>query len=351
MRAAVYHGAKDVRVQDVPEPGDPGPGEVLLKVLRAGLCGTDSAEYLLGPTTIPLFHRHHASGHLGPVVLGHEFLARVVSVGSGVDPQLIGQRVVPGAGVYCRDCDWCQSGRPNLCARYYTLGLQANGGLAELVRAPATICVPVPDGCTDDAAAMAQPLSVALHALDRAGLSPSETLAVFGAGGIGGFLIAGAAARGCTSITAIDIAAAQLDSAGRLGATHTLNARDDDVLESIRAATDGRGVHVAAEASGAAGALATAIAATERGGRTLLVGIPKTDTPVNTADVTLRELTLIGTVAHICDTNLPEALNILTDHPQLSTVVDRVIDLDQLVGDGLEPLANGEVVGKVLVRP
>ena len=350
MKAAVYYGSGDVRVTSVPHPGQPAAGEVLLEVIRGALCGTDSAEYSYGPVVIPVHRIHPGSGHSGPVILGHEFLGRVHAVGVGVTELQLGQRVVSGSGVFCGTCSWCRAGRPNLCARYYTLGLQANGGLAEMVRVPAVICVPVPEGCPDDAAAMAQPLSVALHALDRSRLTADETLVVSGVGGIGGFVVAAAAARGCRRIIAVDIAAAQLESAQRLGATDVIDARDGDVANAILAGTRQEGADVVAEASGAPGALATAVDVTRRGGRTVLVGIPKSPPIVDTADVTLRELELIGTVAHICDQNLPEALQILTSTPSLGAVVDRVIDLDDVVTHGLEPLRRGQVGGKVLIR-
>jgi threonine dehydrogenase-like Zn-dependent dehydrogenase len=125
MKAAVYHGRGDIRIKSVPEPAKPAPGEVVLEVLRSAICGTDSAEWSRGP----LLARP-------PVILGHEFVGRVVEVGDGVTEVAVGDRVVSGAGVSCGRCEWCRAGRINLCAAYYTLGLHANGGLAERVATP-----------------------------------------------------------------------------------------------------------------------------------------------------------------------------------------------------------------------
>ena len=127
-------------------------------------------------------------------MLGHEFVGRVVARGltSSVP---VGDRVVTGAGVSCGTCEWCLAGRTNLCAKYRTLGLHVDGGLAEYVCSPAAICRAVPDSVSDDAAAMAQPFAVALHAVRRTRLVAGETCAVIGAGGIGAFIVAGAAAR------------------------------------------------------------------------------------------------------------------------------------------------------------
>src|SRR5204862_5001789 len=129
------------------------------------------------------------------VVLGHEFVGRVVEIGSDVAGLGLGDRVVSGAGISCGRCPWCLRSRTNLCAEYRTLGLQVNGGLAEYVTSPSVICRRVPDACDDDAAAMAQPLAVALHALSRVAPDPEESVAVIGAGGIGSFIVAGASRR------------------------------------------------------------------------------------------------------------------------------------------------------------
>ncbi|MGH3645399.1 MAG: zinc-dependent alcohol dehydrogenase [Mycobacterium sp.] len=338
-----------MRIETVADPSAPGPGEVLLEVLRAGICGSDAAEFDRGPVVTPLHTPNPRSGHHGPVILGHEFVGRVVEVGSDVGNLRVGQRVVPGAGVWCGSCSWCRQGRPNLCERYFTLGLQANGGMAEFVVAPARICIDVPDALGDDTAAMTQPFAVALHALDRARVTASDTVWINGAGGIGCFLVAGAAARGCTTIIASDVSGDRLRMATALGATHVVNATTEDVGATVDEITLG-GADVAIEASGAPGTLAAVIASTRRGGRVLLVGLPKQSPTVDTADVALRELDVIGTVAHVCDRNIPEALDILTTTPTLQGAADRVIALDQLVDGGLVPLCKGRVNGKVLVH-
>jgi threonine dehydrogenase-like Zn-dependent dehydrogenase len=167
---------------------------------------------------------HPATGRAGPVVLGHEFVGVVASVGTDVENVRVGDRVVSGAGVSCGACRWCRLGRTNLCERYYTLGLHADGGLAELVTTPASICVPVPDGCDDVAAAIAQPLAVARHALDRGGARPGETLAVIGVGGIGGFVIACGADARMSPIIAVDVNERRLETASQLGASDVVDA-------------------------------------------------------------------------------------------------------------------------------
>ena len=146
MRAAVFRASGDLRIEDAPVPDAPGTGEVTLEVSHAAVCGTDSAEWDHGPVlTVP------------PVILGHEFAGRVVAVGSGVAGIGVGDRVASGAGISCAECDWCRAGRTNLCSSYHTLGLQVDGGLAELVNAPVSTLLPIPDGVTDAEGALASP--------------------------------------------------------------------------------------------------------------------------------------------------------------------------------------------------
>src|SRR3954449_10749870 len=142
MKAAVFHGPHDVRVEEVADPGAPRAGEVVLEVIRGAICGTDAAEWDHGPVLCR-----------PGVVLGHEFVGRVVDVGSDVTTLSVGDRVVSGAGISCGRCLLCLAGRTNLCADYRTLGLDVNGGLAEYVTSPAVICHAVPDACDDDGAA------------------------------------------------------------------------------------------------------------------------------------------------------------------------------------------------------
>lgn len=351
MKAAIYHGRRDLRIESVPEPARPGPDEVLLEVLRGAICGTDVSEYLHGPFFVPLAQRHPASGHLGPTILGHEFVGRVVEVGAAVDGIAVGQRVVPGAGMWCGQCESCRAGRTNLCARYYTLGLNTHGGLAERVAVPARMCRPVPERCGDDAAAMAQPLAVALHAVRRSGAAPGQSVALMGVGGIGTFMLAAARAQGLAPITVIDIDDERLAKAARLGATHLVHARREDPLGRIRELTDGAGVHVFLEASGAPHGPALALDAVRQGGQVLLVGLQDEPRALDLRRMVLREVNVATTVAHVCDVDLPEALNILAETDLVSAALDRVIPLDGLVGEGLLAMAEGRAKGKIVVDP
>jgi (R,R)-butanediol dehydrogenase / meso-butanediol dehydrogenase / diacetyl reductase len=346
MRAAVLHAPHDLRLQDMPEP-ECAPDGVVIAVSYNGLCGTDSTEYTKGPMMVPLSVPHPGSGHVGPTTLGHEFIGTVVEAGPQAQDWL-GARVACGAGVSCGHCAWCVRGRTNLCASYYTLGLSTHGGLADLVAAPASTLTRIPEACDDINAALAQPLAVGLHGVSRAGIAPGDTVVLLGAGAIGSFILAGL--RGHDgAVIAIDIDETRLATAAELGATRTelvsRDATDADVLDLVPGGAD-----VVIESSGIVGSAMRSMTLAKRGGAVLLVGLVKPPQSMELAGVVLREVDVRTTVAHVCSTDLPAALDLLTERPLAGLMVDRVVPLDRVVEDGFEPLAQGTATGKILVE-
>lgn len=340
MKAAVYHGLQDIRITSVAEPAAPAPDGVVIEVARASICGTDSAEWAHGPMLAR-----------PPVVLGHEFVGRVVAVGDAVEGIGVGDRVVSGAGVSCGACEWCRAGRTNLCATYHTLGLHVDGGLAEYVASPASICRVVPDGIADEAAVMSQPCAVALHAVRRSGLERGQACIVIGVGGIGAFIVSAAASRGASPLIAVDIDDERLETARTLGADMVIDGRDGSLARALLDATGGEGAHVVIEASGAPAAPAAALDATRRGGRMVLVGLHAGARELDLLSFAVREVDVITTLAHVCDVDLPEALELLGATQLAATVLDRVIPLEHLVEEGIRPLADRTARGKIVVDP
>ncbi len=349
MKAAVYHGRQDVRIEERPEPTGPGRGEVLLQVLMAGICGTDAEEFAHGPLLIPLDARHPASGHRGPVILGHEFVGRIAAVGPEVEGLAVGQRVVPGAAWWCGQCRWCLQGRSNLCSQYFVFGLHADGGLATLSKVPARMCHVVPTRCSDESAAMAQPLAIALHALRSSGVRRRQVLALLGVGGIGSLILAAAQAHGVSPILALDVDEQRLERAARLGASFLVNTRREDPAHAMRRLTGGVGADVVIEASGAPHAPEQALTLVQRGGRVLLVGLQEAPCALDLRAMVLGEIELRCSNGHVCDVDLPAALTLLATTDLARTLLDRVIALDALVEEGLLPLVEHQVHGKILV--
>jgi len=345
MRAAVLYAPHDLRVEERPEP-ECRPGEVIIEVTYNGLCGTDATEYTKGPLMVPLEVRHTGSGHVGPTILGHEFIGVVVDTAAPDARTWAGRRVASGAGVSCGACDWCRRGRTNLCARYYTLGLSTHGGLAQFVAAPVSTLRPIPEDCADIEAALAQPLAVGLHAVSRAGVRPGDSVVILGAGAIGSFVLAGLAGHD-GPVIAIDIDKDRLDTARALGATDTRLIEAGASPDDLRALfPDGVGVVI--ESSGVPGSAQRAIALAARGGTVLLVGLTKQPQPVDLADLVLREVDVRTTVAHVCDADLPAALDLLARRPLSPVVLDGVVPLGDVL-DAFNRLAAGAARGKILV--
>jgi (R,R)-butanediol dehydrogenase/meso-butanediol dehydrogenase/diacetyl reductase len=336
MRAAVYHGARDVRVERLPRPR-PGPGEVLLRVLRSGMCGTDATEWAAGPRTFPVTRPHPVTGHCGPMVLGHEFVGAVVAQGEAARTP-VGTIVASGAGVSCGRCDRCAQGRTNLCRSYYTLGLNTNGGMAEYVAVPESTLAPVPDGLALDTAGLAQPLAVGLHAARRSGARDGDRVVLVGAGAIGTFVLAGLRRLAGVDVTVVDFPGSRLDRAVRLGATQAV---------PVGAAVE-PGADVVIEASGAPGQLAAALALVRPGGTVLQVGIPAAAQEIDVHSLVFGEITIRTTLAHVCGDDLAPALELLAASPLATELLDGVHPLGA-VAEQLDRLASGRLEGKVLL--
>lgn len=340
MKAAVYHGQRDVRIEDVPRPR-PGPGELLVAVTGVGICGTDASEFATGPGMFPIDHPHEVTGHQGPMVPGHEFGGVVVATGPGVDGFTEGDPVTSGAGISCGRCPRCHQGRTNLCDRYSTVGLQRDGALAELTTVAASACVNLRRrALSSDVAAMAQPMSIAVHAMRRGRPAPDDEVVVFGAGGIGAFLVHAAAAEG-TAVTAVDLDPDRLAIAAELGASRTIQTTADQPL-AVQLDELDLDPTVVYECTGAGPVLEAAVATASRGGRVVVVGLHKGPVPIDVLSVALQEKELIGTLAHMFGSDFGHAIDLLEHNPAVWTrVAPTVLPLEDLVEHGLEPMVDG----------
>jgi (R,R)-butanediol dehydrogenase / meso-butanediol dehydrogenase / diacetyl reductase len=257
--------------------------------------------------------------------------------------------VAAGAGVWCGACGWCRRGQTNLCASYWTYGLSADGGLTERITVPAAMLHPVAPHVSDDNAALAQPLAVGFHAVERSRMRKDDVVVVHGAGAIGSFVIAGATAAGAGAVVAVDVDPSRLEVATQVGATHTVDARDTDPLEVVRELTGPALADVTVEASGLADGMSRVQRLTRRGGTVLLVGLPKKEVSFNAVHLILHEIDVMTTVAHVCDVNLPAALDLLAQRDLASLLVEKVVPLERAVEDALIPMAEGAARGKLLI--
>jgi len=351
MLAAVYHGRRDVRVENVPVV-EARTGELLLEVATVGVCGTDAAEWSKGAAQYPVDRPHAVTGHHGPIVIGHEFSGRVVDVGEGVDPSWLDALVASCGALPCGDCPECAAGRTNRCRRYAAIGLHRDGAMTRFVSVPAKSCVRVDHlGLSADEAALGQPLAIAVHAARRSGIMAPERAVVFGVGGIGAFLVH-VLVQWRIDVTAVDLDAERLQVATELGAARTVLAGTDDDAGAIGAAA-GAPVEVVFEVTGSPAGLRNALSLSPTGGRIVLAGLQKQPLEIELYPVTLGEQTIIGTNALIRETDFPEAVRLLAlRRGGWQIIAPTVLPLSDLVSGALEPMAAGHSPAiKLLVDP
>lgn len=285
MRAVVVHGPGDLRVAEVPAPVA-GPGEVVLDVEWGGICGSDLS-----------YWRHGASGTsvlTEPLVLGHEVAGRVRSLGPGVAGVNIGLPVTVHPATLAGDGVLPErlAGRTNLYPEVRYLGSAAftphtAGGFAEQVVVRADQLRPLPDGVSTLQGALAEPLGVSMHAVNRAGDVRARDVLVNGAGPIGSLVVAALKAAGARSVVAADLSAASLRIARAMGADATVDVGAGGALP-----TD---VELVFEASGAPGVLGAVLHAVARGGTLVQVGnLPGEPAAAALGDLVTREITWIG---------------------------------------------------------
>lgn len=343
MLALRWHGRGDVRLDDVEPPPRPGPGEVQLEVLWCGICGTDVEEYRSGPVFVPVETPNPLTGRAAPLTLGHEFSGRVVEVGPGVEALQPGDRVAADTLIFCGECYWCRRHQVTLCERLAALGLMADGGLAERCNAPAYTCLPVPDGVSDEAAALAETLAVAVRALRRGRLVLGERVAVIGAGAIGLMALQAAVAGGAAAVTVVEPMAERRRLALELGATATFAPGADPAGEA----------DLVVECSGSPRAVETALRAARKGGRVVLVGIYGGPSEIRFLDLVGGEKELIGSLSHVYDEDFAAALALLgRGVVRAEPLVSDRVPLARALEDGLLALMREpEAHLKILIRP
>jgi threonine 3-dehydrogenase len=270
---------------DVPVPKI-GPSDVLIRVKKAGICGTD----------------HHIYGWDGwaqrrikpPLVVGHEFMGTVAAMGAAVRGLSIGQRVSAEGHISCGVCLLCRTGEAHICEHVKIIGVDTDGAFATFIAMPAVNVWPLDDAIPDDFAAVFDPLGNAVHTVMAAGVS-TKSVVITGVGSIGLMAIPVARAAGAASVYAIDVNPAKLALAERVGADAVFDARDPNLLDEISRRTGGVGADVLLEMSGSGSAIDAGLHMLRNGGRAALLGIPPDDVKINLAErIIFKGLTVLG---------------------------------------------------------
>jgi propanol-preferring alcohol dehydrogenase len=336
MRAAVVQSfTQPLLITDVPTP-EPGPGEVLIRVEASGLCHTDihaaRGEWPVKPTP--------------PFVPGHEGVGIIEKVGPGVTQRVVGQRVaVPWLGHACGTCDHCVAGWENLCEKQVNTGYGRDGGFAQYMTAEARYAQPVPEGIDPaDAAPLTCAGVTTYKAVKVSGLRPTERAAIFGVGGLGHLALQYARIFG-GDVIGVDVTQDKLQLAKDLGATAVVNARETDPVAALQAMG---GVDVAIVLAAEPTVLEQAHASLRRGGRLVLVSLPRDNTmrlPI--FETVLKGISVIGSIVG----TRQDLAEVFALHAAGRTrVVRHERPLDD-VNEAIEDVLAGRVDARVVLMP
>lgn len=350
MRAAVFHDAKDIRVEEVAEPGDLGPRDVRLKPFWCGICGTDLHEYAVGPIVIPT-QSHALNGSTAPQILGHEFSGEVLEVGAEVRSVRAGDRVSVMPLLFCGSCFFCQRGLNHLCTSMACVGLSdAWGGIAEQAVVDESKVAKLPDTMSDIEGALVEPTAVAAYGVDKAQVRPGDSVLVTGLGPIGALASMYAASLGAT-VYMSEINPQRQQLARSLDVGELFDPRSTDVAAELRERTGGIGVDAVIECSGNEIALQTALASVRASGNISQTGLHTKPASIDPMVLSERDITLRGTWCYPV-TDWPRIIDLIgRGRMDVEKVVSAKIDMADIVDKGFETLLSptGDQV-KVLVR-
>lgn len=353
-----------------PDP-TPAAGEVLVKVQACGICGSDI---------------HGMDGRSGrrqmPIVMGHEAAGEIIAVGEGVTGWNLGDRVTFDSTEYCGECDECKAGFVNLCPNRKVLGVspgeyRRHGCFAEKIALPTHILYRIPDTLSYEKAAFAEPVSIALHAVNLAdGVEVGEafcevqsscgdescegcdsdeeakggTAVVVGAGLIGLLVVQALKARGWEKVIAVDLDDSRLELARKLGAAEVFNAKQEGLAMHIRQLCDGDGADASFEVVGAGAPLDLAIRSVRKGGQVILIGNLQPNTPFPLQEVVTRQLTIKGSCS--CAGEYPEAIRRIEDGSiQVEPLLSAVVPLEEGADWFKRLYDNKEGLLKVVLQP
>ncbi|MFC7580029.1 galactitol-1-phosphate 5-dehydrogenase [Schaalia naturae] len=324
-----------------------GADEVLVKVMAAGVCGSDYGRvFSLGAHTLP-------------IILGHEFSGLVEAVGPEVREDLAGRRIVVTPLIPCRTCEWCRRGEYSLCDAYGFIGSRRDGAFEQYVAVPASALQVIPDTMTYAEAAVVEPTACMLHAMYRGPSIMGRTVCISGAGPIGLLGVQYAKASGASEVVCVDIIEKKLELARRLGADKTVNLSESDLVPAGLSATDGRGFDFTFETTGNPNVQNGVIQTSAKLGSVVYFGFSGNGLTLNdeSLDRILRaEVTLTG-AWNSYSTGFPgrewqTAIDMIADHRiDVSAVVSHILPLEE-APSFFEKVRTHQIEhGKVLFAP
>ncbi len=285
MKQAIMTAPGEIAIYDVSVP-DPGPREVLLRIQRIGVCGSD----------VHVYHgKHPYTGY--PVVQGHEFSASVEALGAGVTGLMPGIKVTAMPQIVCGECAPCRRGDYHICDKLKVQGFQAPGCAQELWVTTADKIIPLPETFTYEQGALVEPISVAVHAVSRAGSLSGRHVIVLGAGPIGN-LVAQVARSAGANVLITDLSSYRLEIASQCGLEATSNASEEPLGQASKRVFGSDGYNIAFECVGVEPTISAAITNIQKGGIIVVVGVFSEKPRIDLGLVQDRELNIHGTLMY-----------------------------------------------------
>ncbi len=337
MKAVKLETPRNIALVELEKPV-PGPGEALIRIKTAGICGSDIGAFR-GTNSLVSY----------PRIIGHELAGIIESIPED-NPKgfKVGDKVIVDPYLYCSDCYPCSIGRTNCCTSLKVLGVHVDGGMAEYFCHPANMLVKMPDDMSWTDAAMAEPLTISLHGIHRGGLKAGEYCAIIGAGPIGLLAAMIAQAYDAHAIL-IDLVQERLDFAKQLGVEYVINSGNEDAEARVREITGGNMAQQVMECSGANAAVLSTLNLVSNAGRITLTGWPKHETPIPTDVITKKEVDIRGArtsagefeeAIELIYTRKVDVQKILTKTISMEEAPETIIDIEKNPGSYMKVVVN-----------
>lgn len=338
MRAAVFHGAGDIRIEEVPLR-KPGPDEVLIRVKACGVCGTD----------FHIYEGAEGSAEIHPPLIpGHEFSGTVCETGGNVKDLKVDDRVCADPNIFCGKCSYCKEGKVHFCSAMKGLGTTVSGAFAEYITVPEKFVYRLPDSVSFEEGAMAEPVACCLHGMDLTSVKHGDTVLIIGGGAIGLIMLQLAKCAGASKLIVSEPVREKREKALALGADVVVDPVNESLSEALKVHTFD-GADVAIECVGREDTMLQAINSTCRGGRVMLFGLTpaKQNISISPYHLFRRELTVMA--SFINPYTQERALRLLASgRIEVKSLITDVLPLDDI--NKVFEDKNMRAKGKIMIR-
>ncbi|MEM1755828.1 MAG: alcohol dehydrogenase catalytic domain-containing protein [Thermoplasmata archaeon] len=336
MKAAFFYGAGDIRVEEteVPEIDD---DEVLIKVSYCGICGSDITAFKTG-------------NYVPGIIIGHEFSGIVIKKGKNVNNVNEGDKVVGLSLIPCGKCEYCLSGKPNLCKNALMTGITINGAFAEYVKLPKDAVLKIDNKLNAIEATLVEPLAIVLHAINISSFKPGKSILIQGAGPIGLLTLGMMKISGASKIFLSEISDKRIEVARNLSSdVYFINPSKNNIFSFIEKETDGEGVDIIFDTTGSPTAIKSNYTLVKRGGEIVILGIPELPVESDIFTLVMNEITIKGSFEGVNE--FKDAIDFISQRKvNFSSIITSIIPIEKIVDDGFKKLLEMPKEGKIVIK-